>query len=44
MTRKQAIKALFNQNLTETIFGAEAARANRILVKKRAAAKAKRTK
>ena len=39
MTRREAIKSLFNQNRTEAMFGSESARENRILTKKRAEAK-----
>jgi hypothetical protein len=44
MTRKQAIKALFNQNRTETIFGRKLAQENRALAKRREEAKARRQK
>lgn len=44
MTRKQAIKALFNQNRTEAMFGRKAAQENRLLARKREAARDRRYK
>jgi hypothetical protein len=44
MTRKQAIKALFNQNRTEAMFGRKLVQESRALAKRREEAKARRRK